>query len=133
MGMGRLAQVSGDRPVLAEFAGAEPGHRLLQLSGATGDPGKGQETDRHDHRIFKKNKIISLFQEFEITDKFNLLKTQVLNGLKEIGGSFSAEHGIGTDKRDSLHHYASPSKIRLMKQIKHTFDPKGIMNPGKVV
>lgn len=57
----------------------------------------------------------------------------VCDGLKEIGGSFSAEHGIGTDKRASLHHYASPLKMRLMKQIKQAFDPKGIMNPGKVV
>jgi len=40
-----------------------------------------------DHQIFKKNKIISLFNEYEITDQFGLLRTQVLNKLKEIGGN----------------------------------------------
>ena len=57
----------------------------------------------------------------------------VFDGLKQMAGAFSAEHGIGIDKRDSLHHYTDPAKIRLMQQIKHAFDPKGIMNPGKVV
>ena len=40
-----------------------------------------------DHRIFKKNKILSLFQATEATDQINILRTQVLNKLKEIGGS----------------------------------------------
>jgi len=53
--------------------------------------------------------------------------------LKSIGGSFSAEHGIGTDKRESLAKYADPEKMRLMKAIKQIFDPQGIMNPGKVL
>ena len=57
----------------------------------------------------------------------------VFDGLKQMAGAFSAEHGIGIDKRDSLHHYTDPVKIRLMQQIKQAFDPKGIMNPGKVV
>jgi len=53
--------------------------------------------------------------------------------LKLIGGSFSAEHGIGTEKRASLAKYSSPEKMRLMKGIKQVFDPQGIMNPGKVL
>ena len=40
-----------------------------------------------DHRIFKKNKILSLFQETEATDQINILRTQVLNKLKELGGN----------------------------------------------
>ena len=40
-----------------------------------------------DHRIFKKNRILSLFQETEATDQINVLRTQVLNKLKEIGGN----------------------------------------------
>ena len=40
-----------------------------------------------DHGILKKNKIISLFKEYEITDQFNLLRTQVLNKLKKINGN----------------------------------------------
>ena len=53
--------------------------------------------------------------------------------LKSIGGSISAEHGIGTDKRVSLAKYSDPEKMHLMKGIKQIFDPQGIMNPGKVL
>ncbi len=53
--------------------------------------------------------------------------------IKTMGGSFSAEHGIGIDKRKSLKAYGDPQKIELMKLIKKTFDPKGLMNPGKIL
>ena len=48
-------------------------------------------------------------------------------------GSISAEHGIGRIKRDELLRVKSPVEIELMRAIKATFDPKGIMNPGKLV
>ncbi len=57
----------------------------------------------------------------------------VYSGLKTIGGSFSAEHGIGTEKRASLAKHSDPEKLRLMHAIKRVFDPDGIMNPGKVL
>lgn len=48
------------------------------------------------------------------------------------GGSISAEHGIGSLKRDWLHLMRSPDEIALMKGIKSVFDPAGIMNRGKL-
>ncbi len=51
----------------------------------------------------------------------------------EMGGSFSAEHGIGQIKRDELHHYRSGLELDLMGRIKHMLDPDGIMNPGKIL
>jgi FAD/FMN-containing dehydrogenase len=48
-------------------------------------------------------------------------------------GSISAEHGIGQLKRDDLVRYKSPVAIDIMRSIKRTLDPKGIMNPGKVL
>jgi FAD/FMN-containing dehydrogenase len=57
----------------------------------------------------------------------------VYEGLKAAGGSISAEHGIGTEKRASLATHASPEKLRLMVAIKRALDPEGIMNPGKVL
>ena len=51
----------------------------------------------------------------------------------ELDGSISAEHGIGQLKRDELAAIRSPVEMALMHRIKDAFDPKGIMNPGKVV
>jgi len=57
----------------------------------------------------------------------------VYRGLKAAGGSISAEHGIGIEKRDSLRAHASPEKLRLMAAVKRALDPEGLMNPGKVL
>lgn len=51
----------------------------------------------------------------------------------ELGGSFSAEHGVGRLKRGDLERYGDPVKLALMRQIKGIFDPHGIMNPGAVL
>jgi FAD/FMN-containing dehydrogenase len=49
------------------------------------------------------------------------------------GGSISAEHGIGQLKRDELAHYKSPLELELMRRIKAALDPRGLLNPGKVL
>ncbi len=51
----------------------------------------------------------------------------------KVGGSISAEHGIGQLKRDELAHIRPAIEMDLMRRIKSSFDPAGIMNPGKVV
>jgi FAD/FMN-containing dehydrogenase len=48
-------------------------------------------------------------------------------------GSISAEHGIGLLKRPYLGYSRSPEEIAVMRAVKHALDPKGIMNPGKVL
>ncbi|MES2490279.1 MAG: FAD-binding oxidoreductase [Pseudomonadota bacterium] len=53
--------------------------------------------------------------------------------LKPIGGSISAEHGIGTEKRIHLGISRSPEEIELMRLLKRTLDPKAILNPGKIL
>jgi len=53
--------------------------------------------------------------------------------VRALSGSISAEHGIGTLKRDELAATAPPVAIDLMRRIKEVFDPLGIMNPGKVL
>jgi FAD/FMN-containing dehydrogenase len=47
-------------------------------------------------------------------------------------GSISAEHGVGLLKRDFLHYSRSPLELSIMRGIKRTLDPDGIMNPGKI-
>ncbi|MBS0241894.1 MAG: hydroxyacid dehydrogenase, partial [Proteobacteria bacterium] len=51
----------------------------------------------------------------------------------DLGGSISAEHGIGTVRLEENLRYKSPVEIDLMERIKHALDPKGIMNPGKML
>jgi len=53
--------------------------------------------------------------------------------VKKYGGSISAEHGIGLLKRDLLPSVKDPVALELMRGIKHLLDPKGILNPGKVL
>ncbi len=48
-------------------------------------------------------------------------------------GSIAAEHGIGQLKRNELAHYKSPVEMDVMRAIKKALDPKGLMNPGKVI
>jgi len=50
-----------------------------------------------------------------------------------MGGSISAEHGIGRLKRDELAHYKAPVELDVMRRIKAALDPRGIMNPGKIL
>jgi FAD/FMN-containing dehydrogenase len=51
----------------------------------------------------------------------------------ELGGSVSAEHGVGRLKVDDLERYGDPGKLRAMRAIKTALDPKGILNPGAVL
>jgi FAD/FMN-containing dehydrogenase len=52
--------------------------------------------------------------------------------VQQICGSFSAEHGIGISKRNSMKRRKDPVALATMKTIKQALDPNGIMNPGKV-
>ncbi len=52
--------------------------------------------------------------------------------IDDMGGSFSAEHGIGRLKSKDLAHYGDPAKLAAMRAIKDALDPNGIMNPGAV-
>ena len=51
----------------------------------------------------------------------------------QMGGSISAEHGIGELKRDLLPSVKDPVALDVMKSLKRTLDPKNILNPGKVL
>jgi FAD/FMN-containing dehydrogenase len=51
----------------------------------------------------------------------------------ELDGSISAEHGIGQMKREALRRYRTPVELDMMRSIKHALDPKGILNPGKLL
>ncbi|MFO1058019.1 MAG: FAD-binding oxidoreductase [Dongiaceae bacterium] len=51
----------------------------------------------------------------------------------DMGGSFSAEHGIGQLRRAEMQRHKSPVELALMRRLKAALDPQGIMNPGKIL
>lgn len=57
----------------------------------------------------------------------------VYRELEPIGGSISAEHGIGLEKRPFLHYTRNAAELALMKTLKNALDPLGLLNPGKVI
>ena len=57
----------------------------------------------------------------------------VFTPLQALGGSISAEHGIGLEKRQWLHLSRSPEELALMRTLKAAMDPLGLLNPGKVL
>ena len=60
---------------------------------------------------------------------FESVMTQAL----ELGGTITGEHGVGTLKRRFLERQLGPASLALHRAIKSAFDPKGILNPGKVI
>lgn len=65
--------------------------------------------------------------------KWDEMNTIVHGIVGEFGGSISAEHGIGRLKRDLLKDVKQGIELDLMKRIKDAFDPKGLLNPGRVL
>ena len=53
--------------------------------------------------------------------------------VEQLRGSFSAEHGVGSIKRGSMARRKDPVALQVMAAIKSAIDPKGLMNPGKVL
>ncbi len=62
-----------------------------------------------------------------------MVTTAIYDLVAELGGSFSAEHGIGRVKRQYLPIYRSEAELNLMRTLKKALDPNNILNPGKVI
>ena len=64
------------------------------------------------------------------SERVNRIVYDIVHGL---GGSISAEHGLGQLKREEIRRYKSALELELMRSIKHVLDPHELINPGKVV
>ncbi len=97
-----------------------PGIRLLCF---------GHVGDGNLHYNLSKPNLLDNTEFIEQTLSVNRI---VHDTVDLLGGSISAEHGIGQLKVDELARYKNPVELDLMKSIKHTLDPLGLMNPGKI-
>jgi FAD/FMN-containing dehydrogenase len=66
-------------------------------------------------------------------DRWDAMNEIVHGIVARLGGSYSAEHGIGQLKRGLLARWKDPASLAVMRQIKAALDPNGVMNPGKVL
>ena len=80
------------------------------------------------------NTVMKGFNDLESAKKIRAaLQPWVFDYVQEAGGSISAEHGIGILKTEYLGHSKSKEMIKYMGKMKQVFDPKGILNPYKVL
>jgi glycolate oxidase len=61
------------------------------------------------------------------------LKREIYKRAIALGGTITGEHGIGYIRKDFLSMALSREEIKLLKKIKKAFDPKGTLNPGKII
>jgi FAD/FMN-containing dehydrogenase len=66
-------------------------------------------------------------------DRWYEMNAAVHGVVAKLGGSISAEHGIGVMKRKLLPEVKDPVALEVMRALKRTLDPNGILNPGKVL
>ena len=68
-----------------------------------------------------------------LDDKRKDIETRVYEIILSFDGSISAEHGVGRHKKDAIANVKSPVELEMMRAIKKALDPKGVMNPGKML
>ena len=112
------------RSRLAEMLG-----RLKMLSESTGikivNFGHAGDGNIHVNLMVDRAKK----KEFEKAQK---LVEEIFRITLELGGTISGEHGIGISKQGHISMEVQPAELELMKKIKEAFDPKNLLNPGKI-
>lgn len=76
--------------------------------------------------------LFFFFREYDV-ELYHSIEPFIYEWTHKNKGSISAEHGIGFKKREHLHFSKPDIAIQLMHQLKSVFDPKGILNPYKVL
>ncbi|MFT6093893.1 MAG: FAD/FMN-containing dehydrogenase [Pseudohongiellaceae bacterium] len=89
----------------------------------------GHIGDGNVHLNILKPEAMAAAEFFEECGK---VSSWVFEIVKNYDGSVSAEHGVGLLKKPYLHYSRSAAELDFMRQIKRVFDPKNVMNPGKI-
>jgi FAD/FMN-containing dehydrogenase len=118
----RVSKIPEFVRLASDTLGAIAAHRL-SLFGHIGDG------NLHYNILPPLGMDLATFNDGAATD----LSAAVYRLVDQLGGSFSAEHGIGVTKRAELRKFTDPVSLELMRSIKMALDPNGIMNPGKVL
>jgi FAD/FMN-containing dehydrogenase len=101
-------------------------HATLQIL----DPGAWTNTVGH---LGDGNIHLSIFPTREDAALDDRLTEDLEEIVRELGGTFSAEHGIGLSKLPSMRRRKDPVALDMMRAVKAAFDPKNILNPGKTL
>ena len=75
--------------------------------------------------------IVDLHKAEDIA-KFRQISDDISSLVRQYKGSLAAEHGIGMARSEYLEDHIGPALLDAMRRIKTAFDPKGVMNPGKI-
>ncbi|MEQ8168328.1 MAG: FAD-binding oxidoreductase [Candidatus Eremiobacterota bacterium] len=91
--------------------------------------GHAADGNLHTHmaKINLKGELIPCWEE-----KYEKVRRQIHDDAIARGGKISGEHGIGVVKKEYMHIFTDSTLLRLMKDIKKSFDPNNILNPGKI-
>ncbi len=92
-------------------------------------PSFGHAGDGNLHIYLCKDALDETSWDVKRKEAFRLMYSKA----HEFGGQVSGEHGIGLDKKEYLANVLGPVQLNLMKGIKDVFDPRGILNPYKVI
>ena len=116
-----VAKLSEFVTQLDELVTSKYAHYHMVLFGHIGDG------NIHVNIIDKSDRSMNEFKA-----EVHKLDEEMFEMISRLNGSISAEHGIGLLKKEGLKFRRSEDEITLMKQIKSVFDPKGLLNPGKI-
>ena len=79
------------------------------------------------------NLHFSVFPSRDVAGLKDAVMESVEDVVQDLGGSFSAEHGIGLSKLPSMRRRKDAVALEVMRAVKAALDPGGVMNPGKVI
>ncbi len=113
-------------PELIERASAELARRFPDIRIVA----FGHVGDGNIHYNCSKSESQEAQAFFDQAEEVNHIVYEVVQAL---GGSISAEHGLGVLKREEIKRYKSELELEMMRSIKRTLDPHNLMNPGKVL
>lgn len=105
---------------------------LTRIAPRLADIAPGAETLTVAH-LGDGNLHFSVYPGDPSKDLYDRVITAIEDIVQDLGGSFSAEHGVGLSKRPSMARRKNPVALDLMHKVKQAIDPANLMNPGKVL